>query len=200
MNHWNLPYQEPIYLIAGNSSIFEDEILDLYMHSGPLESLPEEDVSAPRSSTFTRPQDRRLHDPDVTFEEYHYYAVKTRAEQQANGPAATEKASLLQQLLRVKTKRKGSEDLTSLGEPAEKRRSSVATNLTDRAKRMEITDEEWTNASRLMRTATWGGCFYLITTDVLGPYGVGFALGTLGWGPGIVSCELAFECQFRTCI
>ena len=26
--------------------------------------------------------------------------------------------------------------------------------------------------------------FYLITTDVLGPYGVGFAMGTLGWGPG----------------
>lgn len=36
-----------------------------------------------------------------------------------------------------------------------------------------------------MRSASWGACFYLITTDILGPYGVGFALGTLGWGPGI---------------
>lgn len=27
--------------------------------------------------------------------------------------------------------------------------------------------------------------FYLITTDILGPYGVGFAMGTLGWGPGV---------------
>lgn len=26
--------------------------------------------------------------------------------------------------------------------------------------------------------------FYLITTDIMGPYGVGFAMGTLGWGPG----------------
>jgi hypothetical protein len=26
--------------------------------------------------------------------------------------------------------------------------------------------------------------FYLITTDILGPYGVGFSMGTLGWGPG----------------
>jgi hypothetical protein len=26
--------------------------------------------------------------------------------------------------------------------------------------------------------------FFLITTDILGPYGVGFAMGTLGWGPG----------------
>jgi hypothetical protein len=187
MRPWNLPYNEPIYLLDGNSSIFEDEILDLYMHSGTLESLPEEDVVAPHPSTFIRPQDRRLHDPDVTFEEYHYYALKTQAEECATAPAATEKASLRQLLFRGKAKRTGSEDLTPLGEPAEKRRSSVNTNLTDRAKRLEITDEEWTNASRLMRTATWGGCFYLITTDVLGPYGVGFALGTLGWGPGVVS-------------
>lgn len=26
--------------------------------------------------------------------------------------------------------------------------------------------------------------FYLITTDILGPYGIGFSMGTLGWGPG----------------
>lgn len=26
--------------------------------------------------------------------------------------------------------------------------------------------------------------WFLITTDILGPYSVGFALGTLGWGPG----------------
>lgn len=37
-----------------------------------------------------------------------------------------------------------------------------------------------------MRTASWGAGFYLITTDILGPYGVWFALGTLGWVPGIV--------------
>ncbi len=48
-----------------------------------------------------------------------------------------------------------------------------------------ITDDEWRNASRALRTASWGAGFYLITTDILGPYGVGFALGTLGWGPGI---------------
>jgi hypothetical protein len=26
--------------------------------------------------------------------------------------------------------------------------------------------------------------FFLITTDVLGPYGIAFSMGTLGWGPG----------------
>jgi hypothetical protein len=28
-------------------------------------------------------------------------------------------------------------------------------NLADRANRLEITDEEWTNASRMLRTAGW---------------------------------------------
>lgn len=37
--------------------------------------------------------------------------------------------------------------------------------------------------------------FYLITTDILGPYGSGFAMGTLGWGPGKSSsvCDFWFE-------
>ena len=39
--------------------------------------------------------------------------------------------------------------------------------------RMAITDTEWTNANRAFRTATWAACFYLITTDILGPFGIG---------------------------
>ena len=41
---------------------------------------------------------------------------------------------------------------------------------------MSITDVEWTNASRAFRTATWAACFYLITTDILGPFGIGYAV------------------------
>jgi hypothetical protein len=69
---------------------------------------------------------------------------------------------------------------------------------------LSITEAEWTNASRAFRTATWAACFYLITTDILGPFGIGYAvvfvllsfypavadhqsfsIGTLGWGPGV---------------
>ena len=32
-------------------------------------------------STAIKPQQRALHDPDVTFEEYYYYAQQTRAEE-----------------------------------------------------------------------------------------------------------------------
>jgi hypothetical protein len=35
-----------------------------------------------------------------------------------------------------------------------------------------VSDEEWAVASRAARTATWGAVFYLITTDILGPYSV----------------------------
>jgi hypothetical protein len=35
-----------------------------------------------------------------------------------------------------------------------------------------VSDDEWTNASRAGRTATWGAVFYLITTDILGPFSV----------------------------
>ncbi|OQE06788.1 hypothetical protein PENVUL_c016G02336 [Penicillium vulpinum] len=58
-------------------------------------------------------------------------------------------------------------------------------DFSTRERRLAITDEEWANATRSLRSASWGACFYLITTDILGPYGSGFAMGTLGWGPGI---------------
>lgn len=77
---------------------------------------------------------------------------------------------------------------TNVGNEGEKPRAlSVdlkGASFANSANRLEISDEEWTNASRAFRTASWGACFYLITTDILGPYGVGFSMGTLGWGPG----------------
>ena len=33
-----------------------------------------------------------------------------------------------------------------------------------------VTADEWKRASRAIRTAGWGGVFYLITTDILGPF------------------------------
>jgi hypothetical protein len=67
----------------------------------------------------------------------------------------------------------------------EKHGNAGEMSTVNRDRRLEISDQEWTNASRAFRSASAGACFYLITTDILGPFGVGFALGTLGWGPGI---------------
>lgn len=134
------------------------------------------------TSTAIKPQARKLHDPDVSFEEYCYWALRTR-EEERNAPAP--KTNWRELILRKKPASEREQDLQA---DADDKRGSVApnVNISSREDRLQITDEEWTNASRAFRTASWGACFYLITTDILGPYGVGFAMGTLGWGPGIV--------------
>ena len=126
-------------------------------------------------SAYIRPQARKLHDPDVTFEEYHYYALRTREiEKQLISPTL--------QWREILTHKSSPDDTDGIGHDPEK---VTSVNFADKNNRLSISDEEWTNANRAMRTASWGAAFYLITTDILGPWGVGFAMGTLGWGPGV---------------
>ena len=137
-------------------------------------SSPDEQQAVVQSTSI-KPQARLLHDPAVTFEEYHYYAQRTREEEKH-----LESPKLRwREIINRTTKMDGHQSDADLdGKVPE-------VNLANEERRLEITHEEWTNASRAMRTASWGAAFYLITTDILGPYGVGFAMGTLGWGPGI---------------
>jgi len=129
-----------------------------------------------------KPQLRRLHDPDVTFEEYYYYAQKTRAEELTHPPTGHE-TKLISLIFPsksdggvVKQKSNGESNRESNGEDATKR------NLSNPETRAHITDDEWNNASRALRTATRGAVFYLITTDILGPFGLPYAFATMGWG------------------
>ncbi len=47
-------------------------------------------------------------------------------------------------------------------------------------------EKERSNAHRALKTATWSGIFYLITTDILGPYGAPYAMSQNGWVTGNV--------------
>ncbi|KAJ5098129.1 hypothetical protein N7532_005130 [Penicillium argentinense] len=47
-----------------------------------------------------------------------------------------------------------------------------------------VSESEWEQAQRAARTATWGSIFYLITTDILGPTNVPWAISKMGYGPG----------------
>lgn len=131
---------------------------------------PELDAATPNHpiTAYIKPQARKPHDTAIPFEEYHYYAQKTREEEAAFESPQTHWKEVV-----LRKKNKPVQD-THL----------VTADFDNVDRRVNISDEEWTNASRAMRTAGWGACFFLITTDVLGPYGVGFAMGTLGWGPG----------------
>lgn len=130
-------------------------------------------------SSYTKPQMRLLHDPKVSFEEYHYYAQRARREeleQPIEGPTKGFLSTILPS--------KSGKGAQAQGGDSEKRRSShvVAANISDKNTRAHVTDEEWTNASRAARTATMGAIFYLITTDILGPFALPYAFATTGWG------------------
>ncbi|KAK3649343.1 hypothetical protein LTR56_006483 [Elasticomyces elasticus] len=142
---------------------------------------PEATDVAQVTSTYIKPQARKLHDSAVSFEEYHYYALRTREEER---DLQAPKTNWRELLTRMKPVNELASDADGVVDE-EKHSSTGKVNLADRHVRSEVSDQEWTDASRAFRTASWGACFYLITTDILGPYGVGFAMGTLGWGPGI---------------
>ncbi|CRG83329.1 hypothetical protein PISL3812_00680 [Talaromyces islandicus] len=147
----------------------------------------------PPDSGYIKPQARAPHDPNVAFEEYHYYAQKTREEEDS---LQSPKLNIRQLISRKKNTQGNNTDENPTATLTEKDYANVEN-------RREISDEEWANASRALRTASTGACelivttqretpekgnllihysfirkgFYLITTDVLGPYGSAFAMG-----------------------
>ncbi|KAJ5176700.1 amino acid transporter [Penicillium canariense] len=133
-------------------------------------------LAANDMSSGIRPQHRRLHDPTVTFEEYYHYAQKTREEEDTFGGKETG-------IMSIFFPSKNDSGVQQIAENGSKDATQI--NTTDEASRMMVTDEEWTNASRALRTATRGAIFYLITTDILGPFGLPYAVASMGWGPGI---------------
>lgn len=118
-----------------------------------------------------RPQHRKLYDHSVTFEEYLYYAKKTRLDQDSlERSDAGRKVSLLKVMFPPKSSR------AQLDEKMGHLNTSVP------SQRAIVTDDEWMNASKALRNATGMAIFYLMTTDVLGPFGLPYAVATTGWG------------------
>lgn len=156
---------------------------------------------------------KKLHDPSIPFEEYLHWAKITRAdEERLYGPNSGFKSVgprerfFKEKILRKKVPPNNAEgrrpsltigpqgqpmgDLNSFSEKQASvgRKSSEKGDHGGAAERrgsVIITDEEWIQASRAARTATWGAIFYLITTDILGPFSTGYAFSQLGFGPGI---------------
>jgi hypothetical protein len=136
------------------------------MSSTKLASHQGDNNNQIETPSVLHPSQRAPHDKIVSFEEYHYYAQKTRAEENASVNRDVEKRSILNTILH----RKKTTTLSVADGSATEKRS----NEEEFAIHLPIADSEWNDASRLMRTATAGSCFYLITTDILGPYGVGY--------------------------
>ena len=61
-------------------------------------------------------------------------------------------------------------------------------------------EEERANASRALRLASWASIFYLITTDILGPFNAPYAISQVGWVPGEHELSLESRDLFRSSI
>jgi hypothetical protein len=119
-------------------------------HSSDSGSTPDLAVTpnaeAP-SYHIIKPQGRKPHDPDVSFEEYHYYAHRTREEEQTIESPHTNWREIV---LRKKA--------PNVIEATSERTDLTEKDFSSVSNRLEISNEEWTNASRAFRTASWGAC------------------------------------------
>ncbi|KAL2042703.1 hypothetical protein N7G274_004462 [Stereocaulon virgatum] len=133
------------------------------------------------ASEITRPTARKLHDPSVTFEEYMHYAAITRADDRNISPHtdnALSAAGLKSMNPFAKKRKPAVETVMQMDE-------KTASSSPDRTPYI-ISEEEYIQASRAVRTATWGAVFFLITTDILGPFSTAWAFRQMGYGPGAV--------------
>ncbi|PYI00022.1 hypothetical protein BO71DRAFT_341301 [Aspergillus ellipticus CBS 707.79] len=131
-------------------------------------------------------------DTSITFENYLFWAKRSR---EVEKNIRTDDKGL-QQLGRVLIGRKAPEEPPkpaptsenpSEKELSEKGPTEESNSTSDKAEKTDkwgITETEWEQAQRAGRTATWGSIFYLITTDILGPSNVPWAISQMGYGPG----------------
>ncbi|CAI7632362.1 unnamed protein product [Penicillium glandicola] len=125
-------------------------------------------------------------DSKITFENYAYWAKRSR-EVEKNIP--TDDAGFAYLTKKFFGKKSDApvvqgQDAPVMAGPSVK--STGETNGQNPTDDWGITETEWEQAQRAARTATWGSIFYLITTDILGPINVPWAISQMGFGPGAI--------------
>ena len=122
------------------------------------------------------PATESTRDATVTIEEYMYWASITRHEEsllpKVKGPVAKLLSSSKSHAAKSNTR--SDAQVSETKDLKDAPQGAVA-----------VSDGEWHQAQRAARTAGWAAVFYLITTDVLGPYTVPWAMAQMGYGPGI---------------
>lgn len=144
-----------------------------------LEGGDPRDVHRPALSTALPVEHqlpRATHDPNVTFEEYIHYASITRAEEKERHSRLTAAAGP-KTFSSVLKNRFSKGNVDSFDTPPQRSSTSGEKNGNHEkavgpanGDRSLVTDAEWKNASRAARTAGWSSVFFLITTDILGPF------------------------------
>ncbi|GAB7353447.1 hypothetical protein MBLNU459_g3911t1 [Dothideomycetes sp. NU459] len=134
-------------------------------------------------------------DDSISFENYHYWANRSREFEKHIRTDNVGFAQLGHLLIGKKIPDKqpelvsdspdaGSAYNEKSNEANEKDPKAGVSNPSAPQPRYGVTEHEWEQAQRATRTATWGSIFYLITTDILGPTNVPWAISQMGYGPG----------------
>lgn len=118
------------------------------------------------TSEITRSAVLKLHDSSISFEEYMHYAAITRADDRTLVPVRTDNVYTVSSLKALNPFAKKTQAMATEAEMNEK---GMTSSSPDRAP-FVIAEEDYVQASRAVRTATWGAVFFLITTDILGPF------------------------------
>ena len=156
-------------------------------HPAPeLDVVTEQQMRRPSHFSAEKPQvmDRvwgfaARTDSSVTYEEYVYWAkIEREMEVEEEKVFQAEHGSPLKDSIKNSFTKNGRaqmkadkqarlEQLQTLGEKKGPTSPSDSDNghQTDQLK---VSDAEWRNAARALRTASWGQAFFLITTDILG--------------------------------
>lgn len=157
-------------------------------HPAPeLDVVTEQQMRKPSVTATDKPQvmertwgfAARL-DKTVTYEEYVYWAkLEREMEIEENRVFQAEHGSPLRDSIkntfskdgRKKAKANKEARLQTLAQLHEKQPGGVvagADNGQAAESALKVSDAEWRNAARALRTASWGQMFFLITTDILG--------------------------------
>jgi hypothetical protein len=113
-----------------------------------------------------------LNSNGVVFEEFlHYAAIQRRSEELSFRPDSSEPLEDKGNWFSRLSQQKGPNVNVDV------RNASSITSLDE-------DEAERTNALRALRSASWASIFYLITTDILGPFNAPFAISQVGWVPG----------------
>lgn len=129
---------------------------------------------------------------DVPLEEFLYHAKLQREVEKSPDYGEAAPTIPLWELIRVKLL--GKEPRNTNGIDGEKVSPEVVTGgssgeaVNEKGSAHDLISEpintSLENANRMLRTASWGSVFYLITTDILGPTSAPYALAQLGYVPG----------------
>jgi hypothetical protein len=119
------------------------------------------------------------HNSNVSFEEYIYYATITRAEEKIANERYVAAAGPKTFKSVIKNRfSKGQQEPAAIDSPTDASSMGEKNGVDEKSvvpaprNLGGVTDSEWKNASRAVRTAGWSSVFFLITTDILGPFSV----------------------------